>query len=437
MHLSTAWSLPERACDFGAGAECDDFVRDGPSGGTPDAWVGETVEWQVVVHNKGEGSTQGETDEDPAIELQYEIPGGLAPVRYLIESDHPANDRGSWARNDAMENPANPAEDAPPRSGTLRLNGYSPGEAKRVTLTLAATGRTVGEAGHARPRAWIRRMRGHYGEKTGWDDAVETNDGQTFNDGDLRIAAAIDVFDPRGFLFDGLDEALIEGWRRCNPASVGELRVNTAEAALAVEITGEAPCIESPPIAVPLAGLAGVRLRVRQHQGARPGWLQWSTAERPEFDEERRVEFETRGGGAFDDLHLGPGWDASATLTRLRLRPTPGVGAGSPWFDIAEVRLVEDAPPDPRDPPPAPAETDAGAGPPQQPGVDGGPPPVAPPGAARDAGYAYDPFASPERPEDARLSGGCASGGRQDAGGAPAALLLLLLGASRGRRRRR
>ncbi|MEZ4474857.1 MAG: M23 family metallopeptidase, partial [bacterium] len=322
FHLAQGLALPDRPCDFD---DCRDFVRDGRSGGVSDAWVGEDVSWTVIAHNRGGASTQAETADDAAVELQYTVPPGLTLTGYLIETDHPAYDQASWQRNDAMDNAANPPPAAPPRAGILRLNGFSRNEAKRVTFYLHVDGRTIDAPGRPELRAWIRHLRGYYGEKTDWDDPVEVNDRQTFNGGDLRIAAALDTFDPRAFLFDAPeDDQQIEGFRTCAPDAIGGLALNREEGALAIEVTGPEPCVESPRLQVPLAGLAGVTLRARQHQAPRIGHLWWTTEEAPDFGPDRRVSFTTTGGGAFNPIHLGPGW--SGTLTRLRLTPVPDAG---------------------------------------------------------------------------------------------------------------
>ena len=182
------------ARDCGAG-DCRDFNREGRSAGVFDAWVGERLVAWLVVSNVGPGGTLAERPEDAAVEVQYSLPPGLQLDTYAIESDWPSVDRQSWARNDAQDNPANPPVDAPPAEGVLRLNGFSPGESKRVVLSLTATAPTP-TSEHAILRAWVRHIGGYFGERTSWDDAVETNDGQTFNGGDLRVAFELDVFAP-------------------------------------------------------------------------------------------------------------------------------------------------------------------------------------------------------------------------------------------------
>lgn len=442
IHLALSFEPPgdaPRACDFD---DCRDFVRDGTSGGLFDAWLGETFSVHVVVSNQGNGTTQGESPEDSAITLQYELPAGLAPVGYDIQTDWPAKDRASWQPNDAMQNPANPPADAPPGAGELRLNGFSAGESKRVTLRVRATESSVASGAHRPVRAWIKHLRGYYGEKTGWDDPAEVNDGQTYNGGDLKAGGELDVFDPTAFLFESPDAAMVEGWRRCAPDAVAGFTVNPADHALSSEIVGPGPCIEGPRVAVPLAGYAGLRLVARQHQTRRSGRVQWTTEALPEFSDARSVEFHTDGGGLFDELHLAMPWDRGATLTRLRLLPVADAGSGNPWFDVAEIRLTADAP---TPPVPGPSGADAGPGdpgaggagpyPPGAPDPDDG---VPPPAADTDAGAVFTgepaPGALPDRSAGADYAGGCSASGH--APGPPAALIGMLLFGLRLRRRR-
>ncbi len=444
IHLSLAFEPAgesPRACDFD---DCRDFVRDGPSGGLFDAWVGETFAVSVVVSNQGNGTTQGESPEDSALTLQYELPPGLSPVGYTIETDHPAQDRATWQPNDAMQNPANPPADAPPGAGELRLNGFGAGESKRVTLRVRATESSVPSGAHRPVRAWIKHLRGYYGEKTGWDDPAEVNEGQTYNGGDLKVGGELDVFDPTAFLFESPDAGMVEGWRRCAPDAVSGFVVNTTDHALASEITGPGPCIESPRVSVPLAGYAGVRLVARQHQTRRSGRLQWTTEAEPEFSEARSVEFHTDGGGTFDERWLAMPWDRGATLTRLRLLPVPDAGSGNAWFDLAELRLTADAPP------PAPG-IDAGPGPgpggasgePVPDPDDGVPGRPAPPDETPDAGSIFtgEPAAEPlpQSTAGAKYSGTCAMrpGAAPSVRGAWALLLGTALWAARRRRRPR
>ncbi len=421
FHLAAALELPGRPCDF---ESCEDFIRDGASGGVPDAWIGEELVMRVVVTNAGNGATHGESEGDAAISVDYEIPGFLEATRYAVESDWPAKDRASWGRNDAMDNPQNPREDALDRQrGTLRLNGFSAGESKRLTLFLRARGRSIDAGGHAEPRVWVRHVRDFYGEKEGWDDGVEHNDGQSFNGGDLKVAAALDVFDPTAFLFDAPDEAQVEGWRRCDPAAVGQMRVNRDEGAMALEVLGPGPCVEGPPVRVPLDGYRAVHLRVRQHQGARGGFLYWATEAEPVFGEARRVAFTSPGGGAFADVVVAPSW--YGTLTRLRLVPVDGPGDGDPWIDVGEVRLGTEAPA----PPPPPAG-DGGVVVPPPPDTDGAIPAPMADGGAPPPASDVDAAGFERRADTVAYDGGCAQGFGGGAG-------WWLLVAAAGLRRRR
>ena len=429
MHLELAVSAEApRACDFD---ECRDFIRDGSSAGLFDAWVGERLVAHLVVHNRGNAGTQPESPEDAAIEVQYQVPAGLTVRGYAIESDWPAQDRATWGPNDAMQNPANPAADAPPAEGVLRLNGFSPNESKRVTLLLEASARTL-ESGHASLRMWVRHLRGHYGERTSWDDAVETNDGQTWNGGDLRAAFDLDVYDPKAFLFDAPEAEQREGWRICgDAASIDDFGVNTESKALVARVVGAAPCFESPRLQVPLAGLRGVRLEARQWQGPRTGRLAWTTEAAPDFDDARTVPFTLGGAGRFEEVHLGPMWAADDVLTRLRLLPVDDPGTGNPWVDVAALRVVEDAPP----------------GTPEAPdGPDG---PGGPAGGGDGVGFEFDggvvgPPSGPGAAGDdnakrgTALSGGCAQGATRGSSAALALFALALVGLRRrGRSARR
>ncbi len=379
MHLEASWAADGvRRCDFD---QCDDFARGGRSGGVFDVWVGDEVELRVVVHNRGNGSTAGESEGDAAVTFAYEIPEGFDPVGYLIETDHPEMDRSSWRRNDAMDNAANPPEAELPRAGRLRLNGFSSGEAKRVRLRMRATRRTVGD-GTAEVRTWIAHLRNYYGEKDGWDDGVETNHGQTFNDGDLRVAGPVDVFDRRRFLFDGGDAALLEAWRSCGE---GALSVDTGAAALVVATDGTAPCLESPIIDLDVAGIAGVRLALQHDADTSQGRVGWSGGE---------VGFRSVGDGSVEPVHLGPAW--GGVVDRIRLYPlgdAPHVGE----VRVHSVELVDEAPAEPPPPPPGPDS-------------DGLPPP---PGDAGPVGQ-DDGGGGPggeAGPADPKMDGGSSGGG--------------------------
>jgi murein DD-endopeptidase MepM/ murein hydrolase activator NlpD len=359
MHLSLSFApAAPRACDFD---DCADFIRDGSSGGIFDAWAGEVFQIHVVVANQGEGGTNGESPEDSAATLQYALPPGLTPLRYEITTDWPAKDRATWAANDAQSNPANPPADAPPAAGELRLNGYSGGEAKRVSFTVRADASTVASGAHLPVQAWVKHLKGYYGEKTGWDDPVEVNDGQSYNGGDLKVGGELDVFDPTAFLFDSPEAAQVEGWRRCAPDAVGRLEVDPNLHALAVEVIAAGPCVEGPRTAVPLADFAGVQLVVQQPQTQRRGVLQWTTLAQPDFADDRAVEFTSRGGGQPQEIRLAVPWDRADTLTRLRLVPVPDPGAGGPLVALGEVRLISEVPGGGSGPGPIP-NGDAGPG---------------------------------------------------------------------------
>ncbi len=398
MHLSARWFGPaERRCDF---EDCDDFIRGGRSAGVPDAWVGEAVELHLVVSNQGDGSTAGESADDAAVTVAYQLPDAVEPFGYVIESDHPAGDRSSWARNDAMDNPANPPPEALPREGRLRLNGFSAGESKRVRFQVRPTRRTV-PAGAVEARLWIAHLRNYYGEKESWDDPAETNDGQTFNGGDLRIGARLETVDKRAFLFDAPEPALREGWRACS--DVVTLEVDVTAGALRVETDGTAPCVESPPLDLPTDGLPGLRVGLSHEAGPAYGRVEWGDGSAP---------LETAGDGRLEAIHIAPGW--GPRIDRLRLYPL-GDAPHSGAVRLDGVWVVAELPP-----------------PPQGDRADGG----GPPPAAGDLGLGHvgdGPGRSsrgdggrPEGDAGPGQEGFTATGGCRQVPGAPGWWLLLL-----------
>ncbi len=358
LHLSQRWSMPERRCDFD---DCLDFIRGGRSAGVPDAWVEETLTLEFRVRNQGMGSTAAERPEDAAVEVAYDLPGALEVVDYVIETDHPARDQQSWQRNDAMDNPANPAPDALPPTGRLRLNSMGAGESKRVLIRVRAANRSV-PAGVLPLRFWVVHMREHYGEKPGWGDAPEHRGGQSFNGGDLRVEGQLDVFDKRHFEFDG-GPGLLEGWRSCAEAPAEVLD----------EALAGADCVESPPLDLPVDGWPGLRLELAGETGE--GVLEWGGGQ---------LEFHRPGGRSM--LHLAPAW--SGDVDRLRLR-----GAGP--LTVYSLRIVQDAPPERPD-----AQVPS-------PAVDAGPPTP-----ARDAGAEWDAhFVLPDPEAGVAAGGADAEGG--------------------------
>jgi MYXO-CTERM domain-containing protein len=239
-----------------------------------------------------------------------------------------------------------------------------------VSFTVRAGASTVASGAHLPVRAWVKHLKGYYGEKTGWDDPAEVNDGQSYNGGDLKVGGELDVFDPTAFLFDSPEAAQVEGWRRCAPDAVGRMEVDVSLHALTVEVLAPGPCIEGPRTAVPLAGFGAVQLVVQQPQTQRRGVVQWTTLANPDFGDDRAVEFTSHGGGQPEEVRLAMPWDRADTLTRLRVIPVPDPGAGGPLVALGEVRLIESAP---------------GGGPGPGPGPDIDPGPVTPDAFASSA----------------------------------------------------
>ena len=349
LHLALAVdNTAPRTCDF---EDCRDFIRDGSSAGLFDAWVGEELSVTFVVTNQGNGATNAESPEDAAVTVEYALPAGLRPLRYRIESDHPAYDRTSFAPNDAEANPANPALDAPPAAGLLRLNGFSPGESKRVTLIVAATERTIDAGGHAALLLWVRHVRSYYGEKEGFDDGVEVNEGQTFNGGDLKQRFELDIFSPDHFAFDAPDAAMLEGWRRCAPEAVTALSVDPNAHALVAELFSGGGCIESPLLPLSAGAYRGFRLSAATVATTGGLGLHFATDTLPEFDVSRASTVSLPALGGFAEVFQPLPVPTDERILRVRITgPAPVMNvaldgmAASGQLRLGDLRLVSVAP---------------------------------------------------------------------------------------------
>ncbi|MFO0616832.1 MAG: M15 family metallopeptidase [Polyangiaceae bacterium] len=163
-----------------------DAFADGASMGVPDTFEGEasTISFRLV--NKGKAPATKVTiglDLDSAY---------LEATDYLIESDW--MNAGAFKENDANTLATNPPHTAPLASSvTLDLNQLSPGETKRVTLTIRAASYSVDHESPAGARVFVKEIPGAYTQAS-YGGEVTNASGQTFNGGRLEVAATEDVY---------------------------------------------------------------------------------------------------------------------------------------------------------------------------------------------------------------------------------------------------
>lgn len=274
--------------------------------GVFDAYPGQTWTERVVLTNfggaRGEGAVVGLLAQD-----------GLTVTRWDVWSDYPYGDQASWAPNDADDNPANPAHDAPGGAFSLVLGGMAPGESKMITLTLQAT---TAAAGLPELRAWVSHVDGVY-EKADWDAAPTNVDGaQTWNGGNLRVAGAHDLWASQT-AWD-FEDGTAQGWWAANA-----LTPTVTDGHLDLRVEGADPQVVSGWFTVTAGAEDHLLLRVNNGTDATTGRIYWARTDTLDFAEERSVGLSLPTEAGWHDLRVGlgglPGW--TGTPCRLRLDP--------------------------------------------------------------------------------------------------------------------
>jgi hypothetical protein len=179
-------------------AECDtidgferDLCLEHDSSGIFDMSVGQSTVCRVSVTNEGSGIGAnvrvGITIEEPYLRaIHYDI--------YDNWSGNPCG--GDWCLNDSNSNPENAPHDGPGASFVLNINALSPGETKRVEMTVVAEQCSIDVADHPDVRGWVRHIDDWYEKADFWSaDFNNVGGHQTFNGGDLRIWTETDVLD--------------------------------------------------------------------------------------------------------------------------------------------------------------------------------------------------------------------------------------------------
>ena len=73
------------------------------------------------------------------------------------------------------------------------LDRLAPGDSITVTFELQGKAASVALGAPTQIKTWIKNIDGLY-EKSSWESAPETNEGQEFNGGELKLLTEIDVF---------------------------------------------------------------------------------------------------------------------------------------------------------------------------------------------------------------------------------------------------
>lgn len=316
-----------------ASGGADRFV-DGGSKSIPDFTEGGTYTVDLAVTDVGD-----QTVPSPDLGVTIESPWVVA-TGYVIESDY--GHAGTFVVNDADARADNPPHAAPGASATFHMNALSPGETKRVRLTMRAAQYSIGAVDHPDVRVWVQSVAGLY-TKASFDAAPANPSGQKFNGGDLKAYAQADVYSKTRWSFDG---QLLEGWSAGNAASVS---VRASDGALVVACAGADPQIVGPDTSFDAAAFSTLQLRAKTAL-AGPTRVYFATKDAPTFDESRAFDVQVPADGQPHDLAVDlravPAWQG--TITRLRLDP---VASGAGDFAIEDLRFAG----------PGGAQPDAGA----------------------------------------------------------------------------
>jgi hypothetical protein len=206
-----------------------DFCLLGGSEGEFDMRVGQTTVQRFDVTN--EGSAVGP---NVVVGIWVEEPY-LRIRRWDIWDNWSGHTCGeAWCLNDANSHPENPAHDDPGAELTLHLYALSPGETKRIEMTVEAAAASMGLADHPDVRLWVRHVDDFYEKADFWSNDFNNVGGwQTFNGGDLRIWSETDVFSDEvcgNGLDDDCDGQIDEGCAAEEEEDGGEADAGETEA---------------------------------------------------------------------------------------------------------------------------------------------------------------------------------------------------------------
>jgi len=315
---------PWPALEMEATAEGRDRFTDGPSAAVVDVMEGDEYIVNLVVRNTGT-----DVAKDVTLGVWLEDPYVIA-VHYDIESDwtHP----GTFEINDANSRVDNPPHDAPGQSLAVKMNNVSPKETKRIRMKVKAARYSIGVADAPDVRVWLKDAPGIY-SKADFATAPTNVDGrQTFNAGDLKAWAPVDIYSRVRWSFDG---GMLEGW------TDGNAEANAEDKAKGLVLTakGDDPQLLGPETSFSASEYPAMTIKGSSALGG-SARVYFATSVSPAFDESRAIDFQLPSTAGEITIRLAehPAW--SGTITRLRIDPAPS-GMGSATFD--EIRMTSSA----------------------------------------------------------------------------------------------
>jgi N-acetylmuramoyl-L-alanine amidase len=166
--------------------------------GVFDLLVGQGTTVRFTVTNAADATARAEN----AVVSVALAGAGPAVAEWHVYDNYPGNTcGGDWCPDSADDNAQNPAHLDPGAVFDLVLEGFAPGESKRVDLRVVGAQPSGGT--HPEVRLYVKHVDDFY-EKAGWDGAPNNVGGhQTWGGGDLRLASALDVWASDAGVRDG------------------------------------------------------------------------------------------------------------------------------------------------------------------------------------------------------------------------------------------
>lgn len=333
---------PWPAIEIEAAAEGTDRYSDGASAAIVDVMEGDEYLVNLLVRNVG-----NEVAKDVTLGVWIEEPFVVA-VRYDIESDW--GHKGTFEINDSNSRADNPPHDAPGSTFALKINGLSPNETKRVRVKAKAARYSIGLADAPDVRVWVKDVPGVYTKEDFGAKATNVDGRQTYNAGDLKAWAPVDIYSRVRWSFDG---GMLEGWTE---AGAAEVNAEDASKGLVVTTTGEAPQAIGPETSFAASEWSAITLEATSSLSG-PAKLWFATSDAPGFEAARSLDLTLQAGGPREivvRLADHPAW--KGTITRLRIDPP--AGAGTVAFDEIRMTTAAGTAPEPTTPAAAPGGDD-------------------------------------------------------------------------------
>ncbi len=287
--------------------DAPDLFSDHASKGVPDMFVGDVHTMTMDVVNKG---NQPANPVDVAVTIDEPY---LVATSYEIQSDyqHP----GQFSMNEANDDPENPPRQKPGSAFTLHVHQLSPGETKRVRMSVAAKKYSIAAGDPPFVRFWVKSIPGVY-EQSAFDTKPKVSKGQTFHGGVLQVAEKSDVYSHTSWEWN---TDRLEGWSPSGDASLaadgkrglllGSMGSDPGALGPATQFSGEAFKIFS--------------VRMKRTGGAGDAKMYFATSADPEIDEAKVVPFSVPDDDTFHvvDVDMSKNARWGGKVTGLRLDP--------------------------------------------------------------------------------------------------------------------